>query len=89
MNIQTRKEARLAALRDTTAHDWSSVGRFKLADLNEETRDQLNELTLVRQRQQAVYDGDWTYGELIPVTQSAIDAAIAIEYPELFEDGAE
>ncbi len=85
MNTQQRKEARLAVLRDVAAHDWSSLGRFKVADLNADTRSHLDELRIVRQRQQAVYNGDWTYGELAPAAQLAIDSSISIEYPELFE----
>ena len=89
MNTQQRKEARRAALRDAAAYDWSSLGRFKLADLNEDTRAQFTQLAMVRQRQQAVYDGAWLFGELTPIAQRRIDSDLAVEYPELFEDGLE
>lgn len=86
MNTQQKKEARLASVRDVAAHDWSSLGRLKVADLNDDTRAQLAELDGLKNGQQAVYDGAWLYGELTPTTQLRIDADLAIDYPELFEE---
>lgn len=76
---------RLAHEREEVTALWSSLGRLKYADFDAETADALTaEFGDTAHRQQHIFDTVWSFDHLCEDARDRVDAAIALDYPELF-----